>query len=158
MMTSATVKSIAIHAKQASTSTSTSSGSPDLSNRLSRAATPNLLPPTQKRYKAPLSAESRNKNFTKTKSVLAPVSGSPARRDGSTSRPRTPASPSKGAESPSLMPATSEMDVSNVDPEQVLVDYQTIEEAEISGEIDEAWLQAAMLDHGTQDKVMVSIR
>lgn len=56
------------------------------------------------------------------------------------------------------MPATSEMDVSVVDPEQVLVDYQTIEEAEISGEIDEAWLQAAMLDHGKQDKVMVSIR
>lgn len=56
------------------------------------------------------------------------------------------------------MPATSEMDVSNVDPEQVLVDYQMIEETEISGEIDEAWLQAAMLDHGKHDKVMVSVR
>lgn len=56
------------------------------------------------------------------------------------------------------MPATSEMDVSNVDPEQVLVDFQTVEAADISGEIDEAWLKAAQLDHGKEDKVMVSIR
>ncbi|KAF9445112.1 kinesin-like protein [Macrolepiota fuliginosa MF-IS2] len=144
--------------KRTSSSASTASTSSDPSNRLSRTITPNLLASTHKRYKAPLSAESRSKNFTKTKSVLSPVPGTPTKRDGSSSRPRTPVSPRKGAESPSLLPATSEMDVSNVDPEQVLVDYQMIEEAEISGEIDEAWLQAAMLDHGKQDKVMVSIR
>jgi centromeric protein E len=56
------------------------------------------------------------------------------------------------------MPATSEMDVSNVDPERVLVDYQMIEDAEVSGEIDQAWLDAAMQDHGKHDKVMVSVR
>jgi len=56
------------------------------------------------------------------------------------------------------MPAASEMDVSNVDPEQVLVDSQTVEPGDISGEIDEAWLRAADLDHGKEDKVMVSIR
>jgi len=57
------------------------------------------------------------------------------------------------------MPAMSEMDVSNVDPESVLVDYQMVEdEEEVSGEIDDSWLQAAMNNHGTRDKVMVSVR
>lgn len=56
------------------------------------------------------------------------------------------------------MPATSEMDVSNVDPESVLVDFQTVEPGDISGEIDEAWLKAAARDHGKEDKVMVSVR
>lgn len=50
------------------------------------------------------------------------------------------------------------MDVSNVDPEEVLVDFQTVEPGDISGEVDEAWLKAASLDHGKEDKVMVSIR
>jgi len=62
------------------------------------------------------------------------------------------------AESPSLMPAASEMDVSNVDPEQVLVDSQTVEPGDISGEIDKVWLRAADLNHGKEDKVMVSIQ
>lgn len=57
-----------------------------------------------------------------------------------------------------LMPATSEMDVSNVDPESVLVDFQTVEPGDVSGEIDEAWLKAAARDHGKEDKVMVSVR
>jgi centromeric protein E len=56
------------------------------------------------------------------------------------------------------MPAASEMDVSNVDPEEVLVDYQTVEPGDVSGEMDEAWLRAAESDHGKEDKVMVSIR
>jgi len=53
------------------------------------------------------------------------------------------------------MPATSEMDVSNVDPEMVLVDSQTVEPGDISGEIDESALH---YDHGKEDKVMVSVR
>lgn len=57
------------------------------------------------------------------------------------------------------MRATSEMDVSNVDPEEVLVDYQTVEPADVSlGEMDEAWLKTMQADHGKQDKVMVSVR
>ncbi|KAJ3557151.1 hypothetical protein NP233_g11815 [Leucocoprinus birnbaumii] len=147
--------------KRTNSSASTSSMSSDVSSRLSRNAAPNnLLASTHKRYKAPLSVESRSKNFTKTKSVLSSVPGTPTKRSGtpSTSRPQTPASPRKGAESPSLLPATSEMDVSIVDIESVLVDYQMVEEADVSGEIDDAWLQAAMNDHGKHDKVMVSIR
>lgn len=50
------------------------------------------------------------------------------------------------------------MDVSNVDPEEVLVDFQTVDPGDVSGEVDEAWLKAASLDHGKEDKVMVSIR
>jgi centromeric protein E len=119
-----------------------------------------LLSTTHKKYKAPLSVESRSKTtYGKiVKPVLPPVPGTPSRRDGTQSRPRTPNTPRKGAESPSLMPPANEMDVSNVDPEQVLVDYQNVEPGDVSGEIDEAWLRAAQLDHGKQDKVMVSIR
>ena len=90
--------------------------------------------------------------------MLPSVPGTPSRKDGTLSRPRTPITPRKGAESPSLMPLANEMDVCNVDPEQVLVDYQTVEPGDVSGEVDEAWLRAAQLDHGKQDKVMVSVR
>ena len=118
-----------------------------------------LLSTTHKKYKAPLSVESRSKTtYGKTKPVLPTVPGTPTKKDGTQSRPRTPNTPRRGAESPSLMPAAGEMDVSNVDPERVLVDYQTVEPGDVSGEIDEAWLRAAELDHGKQDKVMVSIR
>ena len=57
-----------------------------------------------------------------------------------------------------MMPAASEMDVSNVDPEQVLVDAETVEPGDVSAEIDEAWLRSIKHDHGKDDKVMVSIR
>jgi centromeric protein E len=53
-----------------------------------------------------------------------------------------------------MVPA-SEMDVSNVDPEMVLVDSQTVEPGDISGEVDETMLN---FDRGKEDKVMVSIR
>ena len=153
-------------------STPSTTSDPSFATRLSRTnsnsstsssllSTPQtLLSTTHKKYKAPLSVESRSKaTYGKTtKLVLTPVPGTPTRKDGTQSRPRTPNTPRKGAESPSLMPAANEMDVSNVDPEQVLVDYQTVEPGDVSGEIDEAWLRAAQLDHGKQDKVMVSIR
>ena len=81
-----------------------------------------------------LSVESRSKTTygKATKPVLAPVPGTPSRKYGTQSRPRTPVTPRKGAESPLLMPLANEMDVSNVDPEQVLVDYQTIEPGDVS--------------------------
>ncbi|KAG6816391.1 hypothetical protein H0H87_006540 [Tephrocybe sp. NHM501043] len=125
----------------------------DLSSRLAR-TTPSLLS-SNKKYKAPLSSESRTRAVTKgntNKPSLPPVPGTPT-------RPRTPGTPNRmGAESPSLMPSTSEMDVSNVDPEDVLVDFENVDPGDISGEIDEAWLRAASLEHGKEDKVMVSIR
>jgi hypothetical protein len=128
-------------------------------------ATPLLT--ANKKFKAPLSVENR-KIYTKPKSAstLAPIPSTPTKKgDGSSSRPRTPisprpgsASPRKGAESPFLFPATSEMDVSNVDPESVLVDFENVEPGDVSGEIDEAWLKTSLRDHGSEDKVMVSVR
>ena len=54
------------------------------------------------------------------------------------------------------------MDMSRVDPEEVLVDYQTVENdpADGSVEIDEEWLRASLgsVSHGKEDKVMVSVR
>ncbi|KAH0579094.1 Kinesin-related protein 11 [Termitomyces sp. J132] len=132
-------------ASSISSVSSNATTSSDLSARLAR-ATPSLLT-SNKKYKAPLTYLKSQLN----KSSLAPAPGAPA-------RPRTPGTPTrKGAESPSLVP-TSEMDVSNVDPEEVLVDSATVEPGDLSGEIDEAWLQAATRDHGKEDKVMVSIR
>ena len=152
-------------------STPSTTNDPNIAARLSRtnsnsstsssiSVPQTLLSTTHKKYKAPLSVESRSKTtYSKTpKSVLPAVPGTPTKKDGTQSRPRTPNTPRKGAESPSLMPAAGEMDVSNVDPERVLVDYQTVEPGDVSAEIDETWLRTAELDHGKQDKVMVSIR
>ncbi len=47
------------------------------------------------------------------------------------------------------------MDVSRVDPEQALVDFQNVD-VDLSSDIDEALLK--QLDYGAQDKVLVSIR
>ncbi|KAF8877088.1 P-loop containing nucleoside triphosphate hydrolase protein [Infundibulicybe gibba] len=115
----------------------------DLTTRLTRtgSATPSLLS-THKKYKAPLSAESRTRHAVsvpRPKSALATVPGTPTKE-----RPKTPGG--------------SEMDVSNVDPEEVLVDYQTVEAGDVSGDLDEAWLRSAQIEHGKQDKVMVSVR
>jgi centromeric protein E len=49
------------------------------------------------------------------------------------------------------------MDVSRVDPEEVLVDWETVEPADISGEVDENFLNATS-NGNKDDKVLVSIR
>ena len=116
-----------------------------LTARLSRVDKPVLLSATStpvKKYKAPLSSEVRKPG----KVGLSPIPASPTKRDALASRPKTPSSP---------MPTTSEMDVSNVDPEMALVDFETVEPGDISGEIDETALN---FDHGKDDKVMVSVR
>lgn len=48
------------------------------------------------------------------------------------------------------------MDVSRVDPEEALVDFQTLEPGDLSGEIDESQLPTT--EYGKEDKVLVSIR
>lgn len=129
---------------------SVSGSSTDLSSRLSRLTTPGILSSTHKKYKAPLSSESRSRILPKAKPVLPTVPGTPANTSTSSdARPRTPGTPGRksATDSPLLMPSTSEMDVSHIDPEEVLVDFQTVEPGDISGEMDEAWLRAADLDH-----------
>ena len=49
------------------------------------------------------------------------------------------------------------MDVSRVDPEDVLVDWETVDQADISGEVDENFLRTAS-SGDKDDKVLVSIR
>ena len=49
------------------------------------------------------------------------------------------------------------MDVSRVDPEEVLVDWETVEPADISAEVDDNFLRAAEKTN-KDDKVLVSIR
>ncbi|TFK26830.1 kinesin-domain-containing protein [Coprinopsis marcescibilis] len=148
-----------------STSSLSSTSSLESLSRANSKAPSTPLLTANKKYKAPLSTEARSKNL-KSKSMLAPVPASPLNlkpgsptksNGGNSSRPRTPVTPRRG-ESPSLFPATSEWDVSNVDPESVLVDFQTVEAGDVSAEIDEAWLKSAQKDLGKDDKVMVSVR
>ncbi|KAF9067049.1 P-loop containing nucleoside triphosphate hydrolase protein [Rhodocollybia butyracea] len=143
--------------------------------RLTRATvTPNssnLLASTHKKYKAPISSDVKSRtnlraassNPKTSGSLLPPVSESSSRPSSPTksdSGRRTPGTPRRGnTPDPSLVRGTSEMDVTNVDVEEVLVDYQTVEPADVSiGEMDEAWLKTVAADHGKEDKVMVSVR
>ena len=131
---------------------SIATGSDDDQSRLPRSTTPSLLG-SSKKYKAPLSSESRTR--LNGKPGLGSVPPTPSRsksRDGT--RPKTPLSPRKGTESPLLVPHVSEMDVSRIDPEEALVDFETVE-ADVSLEIDEALLRS---EYGKEDKVLVSIR
>jgi centromeric protein E len=57
-----------------------------------------------------------------------------------------------------LIDSGGEIDVGRLDPEEALVDFQTVEPGDISGDVDETWLKGATIDHGREDKVMVSIR
>ncbi|OSX59774.1 hypothetical protein POSPLADRAFT_1048250 [Postia placenta MAD-698-R-SB12] len=135
-----------------------SASSDDLTNtgRIPRSTTPSLLG-SAKKFKAALSTESRTRHVSKPRPKLASVPGTPTKTDGSSSsgsRPKTPTTPRRGAESPLPFPKMSDMDVSRVDPEEALVDFQTVEPGDISGEIDES----ALADYGKEDKVLVSIR
>lgn len=81
------------------------------------------------------------------------VPGSPTKKsDGS--RPKTPTTPRKnGADDSLLSSNTSEMDVSRIDPEELLVDFETVEAGDMSADID-----PNMLSDSGQDKVLVSVR
>ncbi|KAL4263015.1 Kinesin-like protein [Pleurotus pulmonarius] len=128
---------------------------------------PAPTPSTTRRFKAAISSESKLRS---TKTPLSIVPGTPMKLSPSNSsssiqsRPRTPNTPRSKSRGPTDDDALiSEMDVTRVDPEEVLVDYQTIENdlADMSAEIDEAWIRESLLSessHGKEDKVMVSVR
>lgn len=48
------------------------------------------------------------------------------------------------------------MDVSRVDPEEALVDFESVEPGDISADIDDSVLHG--MNYGQEDKVLVSIR
>ena len=53
------------------------------------------------------------------------------------------------------MTAVSDRDVSRIDPEEALVDFETVDPGDISQDISESML---LNDYGHEDKVLVSIR
>ncbi|KAI9568450.1 P-loop containing nucleoside triphosphate hydrolase protein [Boletus coccyginus] len=118
-------------------------------------ATPSIFN-TSKKYKAALSTESR---IRPTKAPVhtrpAPAPGTPTKsNDGS--RPKTPSTPRGVSPAPTLFmgPGDMSMDASRVDPEDALVDFETLEPGDVSGDIDESQLP----EYGKEDKVLVSIR
>ncbi|PSR70949.1 hypothetical protein PHLCEN_2v13171 [Hermanssonia centrifuga] len=130
---------------------SVTSSNDDTLPRLPRSTTPSVLNSTKK-YKASLSAESRARSASKPRpGAISPTKKSPS--DGLLSRPKTPTTPRRNAHSPAPS-AISDMDVSRVDPEEALVDCETVEAGDISVEMDESPLQ----DYGQEDKVLVSSR
>jgi centromeric protein E len=128
------------------------------------------MPTPSKRIKASVSTEVRQtRSHSKallsltTKTTLPTVPGSPSRstaRPGSSlSRPGTPVRRPGGANSPMPASGVSEMDVSRVDPEHVLVDSETVEcegEGDVSLDIDME--NSLDEEEAKKDKVMVSIR
>lgn len=118
----------------------------DLSSRLARApsATPSVLNSTHKKYKAPLSTESRARKVP----TLPSVPGSPSK-----SRPTSRAGSSVGAPSPALAPMFPRHD----DPEESLVDFQTLG-VDLTGDEHGGDVAAPFAEEVAVDKVMVSIR
>ncbi|KAH9008963.1 kinesin-domain-containing protein [Lactarius pseudohatsudake] len=131
-------------------SISSSSGS-------SRSSTPLNPFASAKKFRAALSSEARTRTTVKIKPPAAaapPAPGTPTKRDPL--RPRTPGTPRQGEDDP-LRDDRSEMDVSRVDPEDALIDWETVEPGDISGEVDENFLSTAA-NGNKDDKVLVSIR
>ncbi|KAJ7644147.1 kinesin-like protein [Roridomyces roridus] len=125
---------------------STRSTERDLSSRLARvpSATPTLLNSTHKKYKAPLSTESRARKIT----ALPTVPGSPSK-----SRPTSRAGSSLGAPSPVLTPMFPRRD----DVEDSLVDFQTLGvdlTGDNAGDVSVEFVPTEV----AVDKVMVSVR
>ncbi|KAI6113995.1 P-loop containing nucleoside triphosphate hydrolase protein [Pisolithus sp. B1] len=122
-------------------------------------ATPSILGSTAKKYKAVLSAESRLRTSkSASPTSLAPVPGSPPKSssyDGT--RPKTPSTPRGTSPNPGIFmsPGDMSMDVSRIDPEEVLVHYQTVEPGDVSGDLED---ESQIPDYGKEDKVLVSIR
>lgn len=110
------------------------------------------IPGSTKKFKAAVSSESKTRINTapngRPKSALL---SSP--KKSTFDRPKTPSTPRRDA-SPMDSPMISEMDVSRIDPEEALVDFETVDAGDISTEMVEDILQ----DYGSEDKVLVSIR
>ncbi|THH11130.1 hypothetical protein EW146_g8152 [Bondarzewia mesenterica] len=127
----------------------------DIQRPASHATAPNPMLHSAKKYKASLSSEARTHSTSKGRPPRLPsLPGTPTKRSD-VQRAKTPTTPRRGTDSP-MFDAKIDMDVSRVDPEEVLVDFQNVEPGDVSGEVDEALLMA--MEYGRQDKVLVSIR
>ncbi|KIK37238.1 hypothetical protein CY34DRAFT_810523 [Suillus luteus UH-Slu-Lm8-n1] len=124
------------------------------SSELPSAIKTSVLGSTAKKFKAALSSESRLRTAAATKSSLAAVPATPAKKSFEGTRPRTPGTPR--SQTPTSHITTSDMDVSRIDPEDALVDFQTVEPGDVSADLDESAIPGP--NYGKEDKVLVSIR
>lgn len=125
------------------------------SSELPSAIKTSVLGSTAKKFKSVLSSESRLRTTVLSKPSLAPVPATPAKKSFEGARPRTPGTPNR-SQTPNESMNTSDMDVSRIDPEEALVDFQTVEAGDVSADIDEGAIPGP--NYGKDDKVLVSIR
>ncbi|KAF7365202.1 Kinesin-like protein [Mycena venus] len=126
------------------TRSTTTAAERDLSSRLARtpAPTPAILSSTHKKYKAPLSTESRTRKVP----ALPTVPGSPSK-----SRPTSRAGSRMGTASPALTPMFPQHDV-----EESVVDFQSVG-VDLTGDEHGGDVSFPMTEVAV-DKVMVSVR
>ncbi|KAJ7675811.1 kinesin-domain-containing protein [Mycena polygramma] len=125
------------------TRSTTTAADRELSSRLARApAPPSLLTSTHKKYKAPLSTESRPRKGT----TLPSVPGSPSK-----SRPTSRAGSRMGTASPALAPMFPRHDV-----EESVVDFESVG-VDLTGDEHGGAVGVPMAEVAV-DKVMVSVR
>ncbi|KAI0088303.1 P-loop containing nucleoside triphosphate hydrolase protein [Irpex rosettiformis] len=132
-----------------------SSSSSSLNDAVTRLTAQSALNATNtKQYKAALSTEAKALTRTRTNSNSRPQTPSnKIPSDAPASRPKTPTTPRKGVPSP--VPFISDMDISRIEPEDALVDCETLEASDVSIEIVE---DMPLNNYGQEDKVLVSIR
>ncbi|KAI5121050.1 hypothetical protein M0805_008626 [Coniferiporia weirii] len=123
-----------------------------------RAQTPaTATGPAIKKYKAALSEESKPRMRTKSSSSsnLEPPRTPTRSRPTTPVPPGSPRTPKRSQSRCEDVFMESTMDVSRIDPEQALVDAETVD-VDLSVELDERELRS--LQYGQEDKVHVSIR
>jgi centromeric protein E len=126
-----------------------------MSSSHSTTSTSSLLS-TAKKYRAPISTESRSRTISKPRPASS-VPSTPLKKTHDLPRPKTPNTPrGRDTDSPMLRPLSS-MDIRSIDPEEALVDFQTVDMGDISVDVDESFVDD-ISEHGSKDKVLVSIR
>ncbi|KDQ51297.1 hypothetical protein JAAARDRAFT_41369 [Jaapia argillacea MUCL 33604] len=137
-----------------------------ISTSSSTSTTTTSMPPsTTKKYKAPISSDARTRTTSKPRPLVPSLPSTPTKRSPppdsrpktpNTSRPKTPNTPGRRSQSPfpHLTPE-SEMDVSRVDVEEVLVDAENVEVGDVSADIE---LAMEEMKRDKEDKVLVSVR
>ncbi|KAG8855026.1 Kinesin-like protein kip2 [Tulasnella sp. 330] len=135
-----------------------SANTPDLTDGASstsadsRLCIPNPFPPTK--IRAVVSVESKTRK--KAPNFNSPLSGLLGQR----SRTNSPVPPSSPPKSPLKTALFSKMDDA-VDPEESLVDWKTVEDGDVSVDIDEldgACVDALLGGAGSHDKVLATVR
>ncbi|THH07214.1 hypothetical protein EW145_g3540 [Phellinidium pouzarii] len=120
-----------------------------------RAQTP-ASGPAVKKYKSAISSESKTRMMARSSSTALEPPRTPTRSRPTTPLPPgSPRTPKRSQSRCEDVFMESTMDVSRIDPEQALVDAETVD-VDLSLELDERELRS--LQYGKEDKVHVSVR